>query len=365
MGLIPAQSYYSVYLIITVLLSLTCFSQYARRDGGDIIDRQQMKGGAICLFMILFIGTRPISDFFGDMPLYYGLYTRGINSYEWSWSTDNVIFDNLIQLFAYLKIPPTLFYILVAAFYFGCMWKACSRLFPHDSLAAFIVCLGAFSTFSYGTNGIKAGAAAAMFMLALSYRDRLKVCILLMIISYGLHHAMQLPLIAFVCTLFYRNTKFFLYFWFVCLFMAILHISYFQTLFAGLTDKQGAEYLAGGNFGGRGGLRIDFILYSFAPVVMLWYATKRMQVKSLFYDSIASIYLFTNGIWLLCMYANFTNRIAYLSWCIYPIVLIYPILNEKWQGNRYKAFSKIAWAHLAFTLFIQFLYISVINFFNY
>ena len=59
---------------------------------------------------------------------------------------------------------------------------------------------------------------------------------------------------------------------------------------------------------------------------------------------------------MLCMYANFTNRIAYLSWFLYPIVLIYPYLNEDWGVNKYKIFSMVVFLHLSFTLFMSVIY---------
>ena len=57
------------------------------------------------------------------------------------------------------------------------------------------------------------------------------------------------------------------------------------------------------------------------------------------------------------MYAEFTNRIAYLSWFMYPIVLIYPCyaIKDKLHPlvlNR----QKIVLCHLAFTLFMDLVY---------
>ena len=74
------------------------------------------------------------------------------------------------------------------------------------------------------------------------------------------------------------------------------------------------------------------------------------------YKDLLNLYLCTNGVWMLCMYANFTNRIAYLSWFLYPIVLIYPFLNEELGPQRYRQFSKVMLCHLAFTLFMAFIY---------
>ena len=141
--------------------------------------------------------------------------------------------------------------------------------------------------------------------------------------------------------------------------MAAAHITTFAQFFSGFTTEHGAEYLLGesGNDGTKGGFRIDFIIYSAAPVVVGWYALfkKKLQLSFL-YKNLLNLYICLNAIWMLCMYAEFTNRIAYLSWFLYPIVLIYPFLQEQWGKNRYKAFSLVMLGHLGFTLFMDIVY---------
>lgn len=131
-------------------------------------------------------------------------------------------------------------------------------------------------------------------------------------------------------------------------------------MFAGIADESGAEYLSSTNsdWGGKSGFRIDFVVYSFMPVLVGFHAIYKHRIQSMMYDLLLKVYLTANAIWMLCMYAPFTNRIAYLSWLIYPIVLIYPLLNGNWGGNRYKVVSQIFIAHLAFTIFMKFVYYS-------
>ena len=104
------------------------------------------------------------------------------------------------------------------------------------------------------------------------------------------------------------------------------------------------------------GFRIDFILYSFVPILVGWIAVLKKRIESRVYLFILNIYTFINGIWLLCIYATFTNRIAYLSWGLYPILLIYPFLKEDWGDGQYKIFKWVAYGHLGFTLFMNLVY---------
>lgn len=227
----------------------------------------------------------------------------------------------------------SVFFLIIALIYFVGMWLCCRRLFPSNSFFAFLVCLGAFSTFSYGVNGIKAGAAASLFLIAIAYCNQLKIAIPFLLLSLGFHHSMVLPIAAFALAWYYRNTKVYFYGWIFCLIVATLHITFFQQFLAGFSDERGAEYLlsSGQNWGGVTGFRIDFVIYSVVPIIIGFWALYRKFVESSTYEFILSIYLITNSVWMLCMYTNYNNRIAYLSWFLYPIVLIYPFLRRTWE----------------------------------
>ena len=139
-----------------------------------------------------------------------------------------------------------------------------------------------------------------------------------------------------------------------------------------MTDETGQEYLTttdGSGFGGAGGFRIDFLLYSAAPIFLGYkiIIKDRLSVSKM-YKTIFNMYLCTNAVWCLCMYASYCNRIAYLSWFMYPIVLIYPLLKEDLSGcsllkgrRQYKLFSKVMGYHLGFTLFMELVFYKLIK----
>lgn len=273
--------------------------------------------------------------------------------------TDNLLFDNLLAYMSNSGIDVTFFFLLIAVIYFGCMLIACRKFFPNNTLLAFLVCLAAFSTFSFATNGIKAGAAASIFLVALAYRDKLLVAIPLALVSWGFHHSMQLPVAAYVLALLFKKTSWYFAFWMVCLVLSLLHVTYFQTVFAGWTDEQGAGYLNSidAAFVKHKGFRYDFVFYSIFPMLMGYYAVFKYKFKDKLYEVLLRTYIMTNAIWLLCMYAPFTNRIAYLSWFMYPILLIYPCMKEE-GGNRVLVSKRnmVVGLHLSFTLFMTFIY---------
>ena len=368
--MIPAEYYYTIYLIlVSIITFFVCYKYHTKNGNITYSLKQRKQDGAflLAILMVLYIGFRPASYVFVDMmnyiTHYHALYEGVV--FVFNRDAENFLFDNYLTWIGSKYLGTTFLFVSIAAIYFICTYIACKRMFPRDTLAAYLVFLAAFSTFSYGTNGIKAGAAGAIFLMAMSYRDNLKICIPLVLVSWGFHHSMIMTVVAFALTLVYKNSKVYFAGWVFCLLIAIAHITFFQELFAEIlsdTGDSGIVYLnsTDGNWGGRTGFRIDFVIYSAMPILVGYWAVykKKLQLSKL-YTCLLNLYMTLNGTWLLCMYANFTNRIAYLSWFLYPIVLIYPFLNENWGISRYKSFSLVLLAHLGFTLFMTFIYYKI------
>lgn len=357
--MIPAQYYHDIYLLIVTILSLFAFSKYGLYSTDRLDDTFAEPIGPsliLCVFMIFFIGMRPLSGrYFGDMAgtvQTWFLYDTG--TFSFSWDVENILYDNLRAYMSTAGVSVYTFFLFIAFIYFSVMLWACRKFFPKDTFFAYLVFLAAFSTFSYSTNGIKAGSAASIFMLALAYHDKPIVTIVLSLISWGFHHSMVMVVASYLIVYFFHKPKWFIILWIFSMLVAAAHITTFQSLFMSMADEQGQVYLAGQEFGK--GFRLDFILYSAMPVLVGYYAIYKKEIQSRSYEIILCLYLMTNAIWMLCMYAEFTNRIAYLSWLQYPVVLIYPFLKEQWGENQYPLVKKMAYGHLAFTLFMTLVY---------
>lgn len=366
------QVYELIYLLIVSVLTFVAVQPYKVKTVPDFNDYYNTKtnwgyayGFVLTIVLSLIMGLRAEDGQFSDSlnyKYYYYEYLEGI-SFQFDKDTENVIFDNLFAWWGSLRLGLSNFFLLMDILYFGCMFFACKRFFPKDTYIAFLCNLAAFSTFSYSFNGIKAGVAASIFILALSYYRHWLICIPLILVSWGFHHSMILPICAVVISYLYKNPKPFFFAWCGCVIMSALNISYFQELFANLSeetgDTRGSLYLTSTSeegWDGKGGLRIDFIIYSAMPIIVGYYAIFKKNLKSNIYNLLLKIYITTNSVWLLCMYVQFNNRIAYLSWFLYPIVLIYPFLNLDWSKNQLKDFSKVIMLHLAFTLFMSLIY---------
>lgn len=347
-----APFYESIYIIIVFLFTI----EYANNRKQSNIIENKTPAILLCIFIVLFVGLRPVHPVFADMVGYADVYENSKVPTVFTWSTTgSVLFDYMTAMLASWDISISIYFVIISILYFVPMLMACRKLFPQNTMLAFLVCLGAFSTFSYGVNGIRAGIAGSIFLLALAYREKILLVAFLLFASWGFHHSMNMPIAAFIVTLFFRNSKWYFYAWMVCLALSLAHVTYFQELFSDLTNDKGSMYLTGDiGWIGKTGFRFDFLIYSAVPVVIGYLVKFKYKLSDYYYDNILNMYLITNAAWLLCMYAGFTNRIAYLSWFLYPILMIYPFFAIK--NDRHPLVMRrkqVIWGHLIFTIFMM------------
>lgn len=363
--MLSAALYQTVYLLIVLSMTVLVMQRYAIVDFTEREDNPVFRNGiawALTSFLVLFVGFRPLSGrYFVDMSAYAASYKALLwgRPFHFKWDTDNVIFDNLFAFFGSQKIPIDYFFLSMAGIYFVCMMLACRKLFPKDVLLSLLVYLGAFSTFSYGTNGIKAGAAASIFLMAIAYWENKWVAIPVLLISIGFHHSMLAPVVAFAIAYLFRDTRLYLGAWLLCLFLAAIHMTDLMEFFSGFTDEHGASYLDT-NVKNKvlyvSGFRPDFILYSAIPMFLGYYYIRTKKIESDTYNFLWRTYTLTNCVFLLCTYGTFINRIAYLSWLMLPFVLLYPFLYADlgYYQNRYLRYA--VYGHLGFTLLMVLYY---------
>jgi hypothetical protein len=76
------------------------------------------------------------------------------------------------------------------------------------------------------------------------------------------------------------------------------------------------------------GFRWDFVLYSLIPIAAGWYYIVKQKFDDHLYKSIYSAYILANSFWLLVIRAPFSDRFAYLSWFLMPLILAYPVIKQ-------------------------------------
>ena len=107
-----------------------------------------------------------------------------------------------------------------------------------------------------------------------------------------------------------------------------------------------------GNWGvvSKRSFRWDFLLYSSMPIILGAYTLFVRKVYNNTYLILLGTYIYANSFWVMVIRDFFSNRYAYLSWFLYPIVLAYPLLNlPVFEKNHSQKTAFILLAHFGFT----------------
>lgn len=186
---IPVSEYAHYFDVTVLCMVLTAVWQC---HTGSVLKKETvslnaMWGVLFTLILILYMGLRPVSVYFGDTVNYAkGFYTaaNSCDPFSWQWEGE-WLFHNLMQWFAKYSDIHT-FFLLCATVYIGSLWLAMQRIFKEYYYIPFLVILSMFTFWSYGVNGIRNGMGASLFILAMTYVNRPPVMIGLCVLAAGI-----------------------------------------------------------------------------------------------------------------------------------------------------------------------------------
>lgn len=343
--LLPPYIYAPIfYNLILILVLIKSFQLY---------NANRMSMWLLSLFLIFFLGLRPIDGkYFIDTISYASIY-EGMKYTEDSVFVNDWVFGNLMSIFAKSGFSVHVFFLVVEALYVFNYMLACRRFFEQHGYLAFLMVVSSFSFYSYGINTIRAGLAASFVLLAMSYVNSSKIkAAILAFIGVNVHTSMWLPVGAVIFGLFYKNSKHYFYWWLLSIVISAVVGKQLELFFATsgfVGDDRFAGYLTKTDTEYKIGFRIDFLLYSCVPVFAGYYYIVKKKYKDKIYTMLYNSYLIANSFWILVIRANFSDRFAYLSWFMYPIVLIYPLLKERLVVNQRRTIVTIMVLHALFT----------------
>lgn len=366
---IPAYYYTTVYyttiLVITwftVLYYIGAASQRILHAEGSPV---QTAAFILTLIIFFFLGLRQGSMEFGDTYNYARVYELGHIDYmsvsldeEWLWSSIGGFCRSL-------GFNVNEYFLFIEFFYIWGMF-ICSLILMRKNLwIAMLFFFTAFQTFSFGTNGIRNGMACSIELVAIALvieaGPRRALGFILMFLTLGIHRSTMLPTAAAISTIYLvKDTKWALRFWIASIFISLVAGSEITQLFASLgfddrMDQYSYEATEEMYFS-HAGFRWDFWLYSLFPVIMIWYVTQYRSFKDLSYTIIANVYLLCNAFWIIVIRSSFSNRFAYLSWFIYPVVMAFPLLRMNLWKDQDRRTALILFFYSGFTFFMFYIY---------
>ena len=256
--------------------------------------------------------------------------------------------------------------IFIAAIFFGCNLLASYSFNKVNGGLIYLTILVSFLTFAYSTNTIRSGMAHSILLLGISLylnqkKDKLSVISMAcFIFAFSVHKSIALGLVCFFMAYYIVGLRISFQFWFLSIFLSLFVGNQVASFFQGLGfDDRLDKYLVADDFTGfsRTGFRWDFLLYSAIPIILGYYIAIKRGIEDKKYSILLSTYLLANAFWIMVIRAQFSDRFAYLSWFLYPVVLSYPLLKMDIWGKKQGLYAYwILTGHLLFTLVMNFIY---------
>ena len=354
--------YYSL-IFYTFMLVLVILAYMKLQTKGYVIHSKSKKEYAslILLFVVtLYMGLRPVSGrYFGDMATY----KRYFEAYATGDSVNFLGSDILWHVFmkaCSAIMTAQLFFLLCAFLYIAPLYIASKKWLGVDRYLLFLMFLGSFSFWAYGTNGIRNGIATSLFVLAISINDKKLFRYVLFTVSFFIHASLIIPIAAFVLTVFYKNPKHYLLGWLAAIPLSLILGSFWETFFASLGFAEDRlSYLTEGNvnndYFASTGFRWDFVIYSAFAVYAGYYFIVKRKFKDAIYIQLFNIYVTANAFWILVIRANFSNRFAYLSWFLMAVIIFYPFFKQRFFTNQQKVLAYTLFVYFGFTYMMRFI----------
>ncbi len=361
-----APYYFTIYWSVVFLLTVSKFIELRPLRGYSVIYHKDnyMPMIYFSIFYVLLFGFRPISMAFGDTVIYNSTYIQfqtygtldieeaaGMSS-DWLFYTFMAACAQVIDVYYFLAI--------VMYFYIAMMFIGCRKMDSWHGATLMLFCIGAFSFYGYSVNGIRNGVACSFVILALGSMakgERL-LPVILSFIAIGCHKSAALPLFCMFFTYFVRSPKLMYLAWFGAIGISLVFgesigalfslVNYDERLAQNMQSGEDVALEWGEELEAR--FRWDFLLYSFMPILIGAYTLFVRKIYNNTYLILLGTYIYANAFWVLVIRGLFSNRFAYLSWFIYPIVLAYPLLNlPVFKKDHSKKTAWILVAHLGFT----------------
>ncbi len=361
--------YYFFFLFIswaTVLYYIGSGNQKLLRSEGSA-----MQGVALLLtiVMILYLGLRPDGGIFVDSTSYRDTYIFLLqeNDYEPISLHTEWLWHNMTVLFKTIGLNHHEYFLAVEVVYLGGMFIASLLLLRYNLWMAMLFFFTAFSSYSYGVNGIRNGMACSIELVAVALiaidKKYWPATLVLAFLAMGVHRSMMLPTAAvFVSVFAVKDPKVAIRFWLLAIAISLIGGPYVSQFFAvmGFDDRMN-EYASNAQeedaiSGISTGFRWDFLFYSIWPIVMTWYLTMYRKFTDKTFNAIANTYILCNAFWIMVIRATFSNRFAYLSWFLYPLVIAYPLFRMNIWKDQDRKTAVIFFLYSGFIFFMFFIY---------
>ena len=351
------NNFYEIHYVVIWILLVTTLLGYFSGNDFLIKNRQKKKKTEqyflvlfFCIIIALFMGGRPPTENFGDTQLYVGSYENGILPYE-----NEPVFNAITRVCLYSRLS-TFMYLTTIAFLYVFLPAIFLIKRTSQPWIGFLFFISSFSFLGYGVNGVRNGLATSLFILSFCWikdvklgLNRLFVILFISLLSIGIHRSLLLPSVCLLLSIYVvRDIKYAFLIWVLSIPISFLFGASISSVFVDIGyDDRLEGYLAGDV--NSHGFRWDFILYSIMPILLGMILYKRKIKTDVLYNVMLKTYILCNALWIIIIRANFSNRFAYLSWFLYPLMIYYPIFHFRIWKKQNRKCATILILYFAFT----------------
>lgn len=360
-----ALLYQDVFLYVMLAWSAITVLRLLRSHGYLL----QEKGDGFLLPLVcgvtltLWLGLRPVHYAFGDTVNYAQEYADlELSTVAMDWGKEWIWQWLMITCKAAGMSVNGFFLLVEAGYVFSSLW-AIKVLFPRHTTLGSLFMWCSLMWFSFSVNGLRNGLACHFTLLgmALWLSDKKLPAIALVLGAFGIHRSVALPLMAFALALWGKvNVPRAIGFWVTSIILSLVAGGRITDFFSSMGfDERMTSYTNADNdmnqFS-RTGFRWDFLLYSAMPIWMAWYVCVKRKAKENWYNALAVTYILSNAFWVMVIRSSFSNRFAYLSWFLYPVIIAYPLIWLPLWRNQDNRTGIILSAYCAFSAFMLLVY---------
>lgn len=336
----------NLFLVYGILVILK-FANLNGTSGQTLLDSPKSQGLLailLGLYISFWFGDRSPQGYGDTINYYMGYQNYDADSWvgftfqrgsEWVWNGMEGFFKSNGFSFTTFMTCVALGYVMSAVF-------AAIKFCPTSPYLCTLFVLTSLNFYGFGVNGLRNGLACHMVMLAISFLldDKRIIAGALAFLAFGVHRSCLLPVAAVIgAVTVIKNPRWAFAFWLSSIPVSLVAGGAITNFFSGLGfDDRMSTYTSGmyadENEFSSTGFRWDFLIYSALPIAFYWYVNIAKGLRDGWYNVIAITYMLSNAFWVMVIRAEFSNRFAYLSWFLYPIVICYPLTNMKIWDNQ-------------------------------
>ncbi len=360
-----AEYYYFIYWFVVMLMTVNQFSTISKCPRYAVITKSfdYQPVFFFSFFFVVFYGLRPVHSegIFGDTGVYANTYEMlqnfGVFNALGSDDIKNDWLFYIIERFCASFLDVHLWFMLMTCCFIVPMFLGCKNIDKKHGAVIVLFCIGSFIFYASAVNGVRNGIALSIviYAIAILCKKKIFMAIVLSFIAIGFHKSALVPVASMFFSYYLKKPKYMFAIWFGSIAVSLIVGEQIDAFLSAINYDERLQDNLQGDTDADGlvlehRFRWDFLLYSSMPIVLGAYTVFKRKFFDKKYLILLGTYMYANSCWVLAIRGLYSNRIANLSWFLYPILLAYPLLNfPVFKKSHNKKLAWILLAHFGFT----------------